>query len=150
MKESYWGYWLIILGTFVIIVMMLIQNVTTTNTQDYYLLKEVTEAAMADAIDEAHYRNSGELKINEQKFVENFMRRFADAVSTNEAYDIKFYAIYEVPPKVSVEVTTKSNSFNVAGDVTAFDVVNRIDAILETRVNPDTGEENYVIDCVRR
>ena len=36
MKESYWGYWLILLGVFVIVVMLIIQNVTSSNTQDYY------------------------------------------------------------------------------------------------------------------
>ena len=44
MKESYWGYWLIVLGIFVIVVLMLIQSVTSTNTQDYYLVKEFTVA----------------------------------------------------------------------------------------------------------
>ena len=51
MKEAYWGYWLIALGVFVIVVMMLISNVSATNTQDYYVLKEISEAAMVDAVD---------------------------------------------------------------------------------------------------
>ena len=51
MRESYWGYWIITLGVFVIVIMMLISNVTTTNTQDYYILKEVTEQSMVDAVD---------------------------------------------------------------------------------------------------
>ena len=38
MKESYWGYWLILLGVFVIVIMLIIQNVTSSNTQDYYLV----------------------------------------------------------------------------------------------------------------
>ena len=50
MKESYWGYWLILLGIFVIVIMMLINSVTTTTTQDYYLIKEVTQASMVDAV----------------------------------------------------------------------------------------------------
>ena len=40
MRESYWGYWIILLGVFVIVIMMLVSNVTTTNTQDYYIIKE--------------------------------------------------------------------------------------------------------------
>ena len=63
MKESLWGYWLIILGIFVITIMMLFNNYTTTNEQDYILIKEVTESAMADAIDWAHYRKYGEIRI---------------------------------------------------------------------------------------
>ena len=44
MKESLWGYWIIILGIFILTVMMLFNNYTTTNEQDYILIKEVTEA----------------------------------------------------------------------------------------------------------
>ena len=38
MSQSYWGYWLILLGIFVIVIMLLVSNVTNTNTQDYYLI----------------------------------------------------------------------------------------------------------------
>ena len=51
MKETYWGYWLVLLGIFVIGVMFLVNNISTTNTNDYYNLKEVTQAAMIDAVD---------------------------------------------------------------------------------------------------
>lgn len=130
MKESYWGYWLIMLGVFIIVIMMLISNVTTKNTQDYYLIKEVTEAAMVDSVNYGYYREYGELKIDREKFIESFMRRFAENVSLN-TYQIDFYGIYEAPPKVSVKVTSKSGSFMVAGDSTTFDIVNKVDAILE-------------------
>jgi len=130
MKESFWGYWIIVLGIFVVIIMMLISNVTTTNTQDYYLIKDVTEAAMVDAVDYAYYRQYQELKINREKFVENFLRRFAENVSLS-TYTIDFYDIYEAPPKVSVKVTTESGTFSVMGDSTSFDIVNKVDAILE-------------------
>ena len=130
MRESYWGYWIILLVIFVIVIMMLVSNVTTTNTQDYYLVKEVTEASMVDAVDYAYYRTTGELKINSEKFVESFLRRFADNVELN-TYQIDFYGIYEAPPKVSVKVTTKSATYTVAGDATTFDITNKVDAILE-------------------
>ena len=130
MRESYWGYWIILLGIFVIVIMMLVSNVTTTNTQDYYLVKEVTEASMVDAVDYAYYRTTGELKINSEKFVESFLRRFADNVELN-TYQIDFYGIYEAPPKVSVKVTTKSATYTVSGDATTFDITNKVDAILE-------------------
>ena len=83
MKESLWGYWLMVLGLFVLMVMMLFQNYTTTNEQDYYLVKEVTEAAMADAIDWAHFRKYGEIRIVKEKFVEDFTRRFSETVNIN-------------------------------------------------------------------
>ena len=112
MRESYWGYWIILLGIFVIVILMLVSNVTTTNTQDYYLIKEVTEASMVDAVDLGYYRTTGELKINSDKFVESFLRRFAENVELN-TYQIDFYGIYEAPPKVSVKVTTKSATYTV-------------------------------------
>lgn len=130
MKESFWGYWLIILGVFIIVIMMLISNITTKNTQDYYLIKEVTEASMVDAVNYGYYRKYGELKIDREKFIESFLRRFAENVSLN-TYQIDFYDIYEAPPKVSVKVTSKGNSYFVAGDSGTFDIVNKVDAILE-------------------
>lgn len=137
MKETIWGYWIIMLGVFVTVIMMLISNVTTQNTQEYYLIKEVTEAAMIDAINLGYYRKYGELKIDREKFVESFLRRFAENASFN-TYQIDFYDIYEAPPKVSVKVTSKSRTFRVAGDSTNFDIVNKIDAILE--ISGGSGE----------
>ena len=69
MKHAYWGYWLIVLGIFVVVVMLLVQSVTATNTQDYYMIKEVTQSAMVDSVDYAYYRDYGEIKINKEKFM---------------------------------------------------------------------------------
>ena len=132
MKETMWGYWIIVMGLFIIVVMMLLQNYTTTSQQDYYLLKEVTDAALNDSIDLAHYRKYGELRIIKEKFVENFLRRFSETVNINKTYNIKFYDIYEAPPKVSVKITTQTDTYSVAGDTDSLGVVNRLDAILET------------------
>ncbi len=118
------------LGVFVVVIMMLISNVTTQNTEEYYLVKEVTEAAMVDAVNYGYYREYGELKIDREKFIESFLRRFAENVSLN-TYEISFYGIYEAPPKASVKVTSKTRSFIVNGDSTSFDIVNRVDAVLE-------------------
>lgn len=131
MSQSIWGYWLIALGIGVITVMMLVQNYTTINQEDYYLLKEVTQASMNDAIDYSHYRNYGELKINREKFIENFIRRFSESVKGNKNYKLDFYDIYETPPKVSVKVSTKTSSFDISSDTMDLDVTNSIDAILE-------------------
>lgn len=131
MKESLWGYWLVVLGLFVISVMMLLQNYTTTSEQDYYLLKEVTEAAMLESVDLAHYRSYGEVRIIKEKFVENFLRRFSETVNINKTYKIDFYDIYEAPPKVSVKVTTSTQEYAIMGDAGDFGVVNRIDSIID-------------------
>lgn len=133
MKEAYWGYWLILLGIFVIVIMMLINSVTTSTTQDYYLIKETTESAMIDAVDYGYYREYGELRINKEKFIENFLRRFSETLNINKTYDIDFYEIYEAPPKVSVKVTANSGeAYWVGTDAQyGYDIVSKIDAVLE-------------------
>ena len=131
MKNAFWGYWLILLGIFVVVIMLLVQNLTTSSTQDYYLIKEITEAALVDAVDYSYYRSYGEIKINKEKFYESFLRRFAETASLSTTYTVSFYGVYEAPPKVSVEVKSKSNTFNVVGDPESFDMVARIDAIIE-------------------
>lgn len=131
MKQSVWGAWFILFGIFIVVIMLLVQSLTKTNTQDYYLIKEITEAAMVDAVDFSYYRNFGEIKINKEKFFESFLRRFAETASLTTTYTVSFYGVYEAPPKVSVEIKSKSNTFNVMGDSTSFDMVNRVDAIIE-------------------
>ena len=131
MKNAFWGYWLILLGIFVVVIVMLVQNLTTSSTQDYYLIKEITESALVDAVDYSYYRSYGEIKINKEKFYESFLRRFAETASLSTTYTVSFYGVYEAPPKVSVEVKSKSNTFNVVGDPESFDMVERIDAIIE-------------------
>ncbi|NLD20701.1 MAG: hypothetical protein GX663_10780 [Clostridiales bacterium] len=146
MKESLWGYWLIILGIFVIVILMLIQSFTTTNTQDYYLLKEVTEAAVKDSVDYGYFRIYKELRIHREKFIENFVRRFSETVNLNKTYDIEFYAIYEAPPKVSIKVTTKTESYAIGRGQSSFDVVNKVNAILELRLDEKNYKKNYGIE----
>ncbi len=131
MKESYWGFWVVILGVFVVVIMLLIRNVTSNNTEDYYTTRQLSEAAMVDAVDYAYYREYGELKINKEKFIESFIRRFAEAVTSANNYDILFTGIYEAPPKVSVEITSETDTYVVSSDSTTFDIANRIDGILE-------------------
>ncbi len=131
MKNAYWAYWLILLGMVIVIIMLLVQNLTTTSTQDYYLIKEITEASLVDAVDYSYYRDYGEIKINKEKFYESFLRRFAETASLSTTYTVSFYGVYEAPPKASVEIKSKSNSFNVVGDATSLDMVERIDAVLE-------------------
>lgn len=135
MKDTYWGYWLIVLGIFIVVVMMIVNNITTTKSQDYYLVKEIAQASMIDAVDYAYYREWKELRINKEKFVESFIRRFADSVSLSSTYTVEFYEIYEAPPKVSVRVSSSSGSFNVMGDATNFDVVEKVDAVLNHGAN---------------
>ena len=144
MKEAYWGYWLIVLGVFIIVVLLLVQNYTSTNSQDFYLVKEIAEAAMEDSLDYGYYRTYGEAKINKEKFYESFIRRFAEEASLSTTYTIEFTEVYEAPPKIGVKVSSKSNSFSVFGDSESFDIVHKLDAIMESKVKG--GSTNYYED----
>lgn len=133
MKESFWGYLIIVLGVLTLTVILLFNDVTNTNDQNYYLVKEITEAAMIDAVDIAYYRQTGVIAINKDKFTENFIRRYAESASAGKTYNIKIYDIVEQPPKVSLRVSSKSNVVNLAGTAEQFDIINKIDAILESK-----------------
>lgn len=137
MKESIWGYGIIILGLLAIGVIWFFSNVTRTDQHNYNLLKETVEAAMEDSIDLAAYRKNGTVKIIEEKFVENFIRRFAENADLSNTYQIEIFDVNETPPKVSLRVSSiKSQNFlmpNKENQTFEFDVVNNIDAILETK-----------------
>ena len=135
MKESLWGYYLIFLGVIIVIIMILISNIVTTNQQDYYLLREVTNAAMLDAVDYSYYKKYGEMRINTEKFVEIFLRRFSQSVTKNNSYKIEMYSIFESPPSVSIKISSGTGEFYIAGDTTNINVVNSYDAILESNNN---------------
>lgn len=131
MKESFWSILIVMLGVLSIAFIYFFQTITSTDEQNYTILKEVTEASMWDAVDWAEYRTTGNVRINREKFVENFLRRFAESVSLGNVYNIKIYDVSEYPPKVSLQVSSKLKS-NVTDEIIEFDIVNKIDAILET------------------
>ena len=132
MKWSFASVALIIIGLFGIIIIMLFNEITVSNEQDYYTLKEATEAAMIESVDVAYYRLTGEIKISQEKFVENFTRRYAESSQKDRTYKIDFYDINELPPKVSVKVTSKDIGGNLlSGEATEVTLSNKIDAILE-------------------
>lgn len=135
MKEAYWGYWIVLLGVFIVVIMLLIQNVTSTSTETDYNVKQIAEASMVDAVDYGYYREYGEIKINKEKFMESFLRRYADIADITTDTTVSFTNIYEAPPKVSVEIITKSKTYSIASDSTSFDMASRIDAILESGSN---------------
>ena len=131
MKESMWGYWFIVLGLSIMSIMILVQNYTTTNEQDYYLIKSILESSMYESVDYAYFRDTSRIRMNSEKFVENFVRRFAESVNINKTYEINFYQIYEDPPAASVEIKTDGDG--KSGKVEADDTVtNRLTGILYT------------------
>ena len=113
-------------------IIFLFVQLTVNSDEEYYLLKEVTEAAMYDSIDLAYYRNTGDLKIIKEKFTESFIRRFSESTNINaEEYQINFYNIVESPPKVSVEITSKLGEKTFFESTDSYSVINDLDAILE-------------------
>lgn len=131
MKESFWGAMIITFAVISIAFIYFFQNITNTDQQNYTLLKETTESAMYDAIDQVEYQKNGNIKINAEKFIENFVRRYAENASLSDTYVIEIYHISEYPPKVSLLVKS-TKSTNATGEIMEFDVTNRISAILET------------------
>lgn len=136
MKWSFSALGLIVMGLFGFMILMLFSEITISNEQDYYSIKEVTESAMIESIDIAYYRLTGKIKISREKFVENFSKRFVkNSTYGDENYDIIFYSIREDPPKVSIGIIDSTQTYNIYTetlDPTRIDVVNKITAILDS------------------
>ena len=81
--------------------------------------------------------------MDKDKFVESFLRRFADSVDNTRNYKIGFYDLNEVPPKVSVKVDSAT--------VLSFDSQNLImstsfDGIVESTITNDMYLKNAYLD----
>lgn len=155
MKYFYWWLVMVLLGLAGLVVIVMFESITLNNDSEYYVLKEAMEAAMLESVDIICYNITkeavstgcdGQLKIVEQKFVENFTRRFASTISGDvDEYEILFYDIIETPPKASVVINSTNKSFNLISD--SIDIKNGLTGILEagyTQVS--TGNGKYEID----
>ena len=133
MKWSFASLGLIMIGLFGFLIIIMFNEITVSNEQDYYTLKDATEAAMIEAIDIAYYRLTGQIKMNQEKFVENFTRRFTETSTFGQGnYEIIYNQISETPPKVSITIVDSTNEYNAYNVETAsFDIVNQLSAILE-------------------
>lgn len=138
MKWSFATVGVIIMGLFGLVIIILFNEITVSNEQDYYTLKDATEAAMIESIDVAYYRLTGEIKMSKEKFVENFTRRFTETSTFGQGnYNIEFYQISESPAKVSLRIVDSTNSYNIYNtysvdiDATQINVVNELSAILD-------------------
>ena len=125
---------IILLGVLTLVAVNLVQSYQSGNELDYYLLEETTEAAMIDAIDTSYYRNSGIIRMDREKFLESFIRRFAESVDSGNNYRIKVIDLNETPPKVSVEVNSSTTATFNSEDL---GITNKIDAIIETKYEED-------------
>lgn len=160
MNGGMWGWFFLFLGIFGIALINLFGSLLISNEQNYYLLKEITEAAMIDAVDLRAYREGlgwdgvteetypedihcmegepGTVRIIKQKFVESFLMRFAETVRLNRDYKITINDIDECPPKVSITIKSTERSLlsNIYSDYrTDNDVINTLTGILENRLN---------------
>ena len=125
---------IIILSLATLLMINIISNYSSGSELDYYLVKETSEAAMIDAIDVGYYRENGLLRIYKEKFVESFIRRFADSVDNTRNYQVSFYDLNEVPPKVSVKVDS-STVLSFKGS--NLEMSTQLDGILENTYDQD-------------
>ncbi|MBQ4634099.1 MAG: hypothetical protein IJB71_01985 [Bacilli bacterium] len=131
MKESIWGYLVIVIGIVMIFIIIFLQNTTNIDEHNMSLLKETTEASMTDAIDWNSYKSSGVVKISQGAFIESFIRRFAENAMLSSTYKIEFYKIQEEPPLVNIRVFS-SETTTATGSEIKYTLTNTINAILET------------------
>ena len=134
---------IILLSIIALLMINVLTNFSTGSELDYYLVKETTDAALEDSIDMVYYRTCGLYRIDKEKFVENFLYRFANSVDSTRNYRIRFYDINEVPPKVSVKVDSLT-VLSVKGDngqTEAADITTSYDAIIEANYYNDLAVE---------
>lgn len=148
MKWSFASVGMIVLGITGIAIILLFQQITTSNENDYYLLKEITEASMIESIDIKYYRETGDLRIVKEKFVENFTRRYSEStLFIGTKYTISFFDIMEVPPKVTIMIDTGLEQYRIYNDTSNYNVVNNLTGILEftgkESINDNGGKEIY-------
>lgn len=134
MKWSFASVATIVLGIFGLFIILLFSELTVSNEQDYYSLKEAAEASMIESIDIAYYRLTGDVKIVKEKFVENFTRRFTETSTFGQGnYQIDFYQISETPAKVSIRIIDKTTNYSIYSyNSENYDILNEITAILDT------------------
>lgn len=141
MKYTFLGFGLIMAGLTGIVFIVMFQSITVNNESEYYVLKEAMEASMLESIDWSCYRidndcKENDIKIIEQKFVENFTRRFAASITGDVSeYNLQFYDIIEMPPKATVVVTGKTKEYVLSSsdNPTSYNLVNNLSGILELK-----------------
>ena len=133
---------IILLSVIALLMINVLTNFSTGSELDYYLVKETTDAALEDSIDLVYLRTCGLYRIDKEKFVENFLYRFANSVDSTRNYRIRFYDINEVPPKVSVKIDSLT-VLAVKGkeNTQAADISTSYDAIIEANYGGNLAVE---------
>ena len=135
MKESFWSLFILIVGIVLFFLMKTYQDITVNRDHDYFLLKEITSAAMLESVDVLEYRLTGEIEMDTELFRKSFYRRFAETTMSSSNI-VNFYEISSKPPKVSVEIVSFVG-FKIPfitdrnGETTAIST--RVDQIIQTK-----------------
>ena len=138
---------IIFLSLIALLLINVLTNFSTGGELDYYLVKETADASMKDALDDGYYAKCGLYRIDKEKFVENFIYRFASSVDSTREYKLRFYDINEVPPKVSIKVDSltvlgfKTQNKNGNDQSEEVDISTSYDVILETKYHTDLVTE---------
>lgn len=143
MNKSMLAVGIILLSLIALLLINVLTNFSTGSEMDYYLVKETVDAAVTESMDKGTLRDCGLYRIDREMFVESFLYRFINNVDNTREYDVYFYDINEVPPKVSVKVNsltvlafnTKENGGQQAQISTNYD------AIVESRYKVDHATE---------
>ena len=142
---------IILMSLVALLILNVLTNFSTGGELDYYLVKETADASALDAIDISYLKDCGLVRMDKEKFVESFVYRFANSVDGTRDYDIKFYDINEVPPRVSIKVDSltvlavnsigKGENANDYGDNQAADISTNYDLVVESTVFRDYATE---------
>ena len=106
---------------------------------------------MHDAVDMAYYRQFGMLRMDKEKFMESFVKRFAVAVDGSRDYRIQVYDINETPPKVSIKITSASETKLIKAfeDGESIDITTNADMILENKNKSNIAITNQNRDYIK-
>lgn len=143
MSKGYALVGVIMLALLALGVVNIVNNYASSNELDVSLLRDTVEAAMYDSVDLGYYRVSkGIIRMDKEKFAENFTKRFAESAPSNRNYKIRLIDINETPPKVTVMIGSSTVATFAGED---FDIVNVISGILETKY-----DENRLFECIKK
>ncbi len=145
MNKGMLGVGIIILGLIALLLVNIVSNYSSGGELDYYLLKETTEAALTDSLDGDFETTYGIQRMDKEKFVESFLRRFADNVDKTRTYYIQFIDLNEVPPKVSVRINSNT-VLEAQGEAASINT--QLDQIVEASAIEDAYSKNLLKETV--
>ncbi|MEE3344213.1 MAG: DUF5411 family protein [Bacilli bacterium] len=146
MKYGFLGFVILMLGMIGLIIIVMFESITIDNDTEYYTLKEAMKASMLESIDDRYWADANNpiiecsngkkisgVKIVEQKFVENFTRRFKASIGGDaDDYKIDFYDVIESPPKATIKITGVTDDYKLVSKDEDINIVNNLSGILET------------------